>query len=70
MNHRNALAKVVAVASAMLLVGGFICYRIGAFEWLERPSSASSSSIVDSSPADADNKEPVLFGGTKDALLP
>ncbi len=38
MKPRSALVKLAAVASSLLLVGGFISYRAGAFDALLKPS--------------------------------
>jgi hypothetical protein len=46
MKQPNVLLKLAAVVSSLLLVGGFVSYRAGAFNWLlgtsARPEEAAS----------------------------
>jgi hypothetical protein len=39
MKPPRAILKLTAVASSALLVAGFVSYRAGAFDWLNRPES-------------------------------
>jgi hypothetical protein len=42
MKQPGSLIKVAAVTSAILLIGGFICYSAGAFDWLRKPSRSTT----------------------------
>jgi len=42
--HTNSLLKVAAVASSVLLLSGFVCYRAGAFGWLVANTTIMSGS--------------------------
>ncbi len=57
MKQPNFLLKLAALASSVLLVSGFVCYRAGAFHWLWGASPQ---------PADAD---PSLFPGPKSGVI-
>jgi hypothetical protein len=43
-----ALLKQATIASSVLLVAGFVCYRAGAFSWLSDPRARSVDSGTDS----------------------
>jgi hypothetical protein len=55
----NPLLKVVVVASSVLLAGGFVGYRAGAFDWLR----AADEGPVNSESGSAG--EPVFLPGSK-----
>jgi hypothetical protein len=58
--------KVAAVASSLLLVGGFVSYRAGAFTWLQGNSPPPSA--VDSG-SGAEEKPPVATGDVSLELM-
>lgn len=37
----NLLLKLCAVASSLLLAGGFVSYRAGALDWLRKPAATA-----------------------------
>ncbi len=63
MKSPNSLLKVATVVSSVLLVGGFVSYRAGAFDWLTgtgaRPANSESSPALD----------PSLLSGSKSDLI-
>jgi sterol desaturase/sphingolipid hydroxylase (fatty acid hydroxylase superfamily) len=60
------IIKLAAVVVAVLLVGGFVSYRAGAFSWLLGPSARPAPS---GGKAPATSREPILMGGSKSAPL-
>ncbi len=52
MKQPNFLLKLATVVSSILLVGGFVCYRAGAFDWL----------------MGASNNRPTIMGGSKSKI--
>jgi hypothetical protein len=83
MKQQNLLLKLTVVVSSVLLVGGFIAYRAGAFDRLmeasEGSAEASSSPTIEENSGDNSRSEDhsvkpatsqrptTLFGGTKSA---
>jgi len=68
----NSLLKLAAVASSVLLVGGCVAYRAGAFNWLTGTSSQSGEVLPEPGTSEQptpDTKQPMptIMGGTKSA---
>jgi hypothetical protein len=45
----KTLLKIAVVASSVLLAGGFVCYRAGAYDWLMGTSSTATKELLPSS---------------------
>jgi hypothetical protein len=69
MKQPNSLVKLTAVVSSVLLAGGFVCYRAGAFDWLretnKQPVDAGSKRTPESQPTDDSKLDPSTMGGWK-----
>jgi hypothetical protein len=61
------LLKVFAVVSSVLLAGGFVSYRAGAFN--ERNRTSAESADPGNTPPDSESKTPVRFFSTKSAYV-
>ena len=61
MKEPHTLLKLGAVASSLLLVGGLIGYRAGAFHWFTKTTPAVSG--------DAPQAAPTIMYSSKDGLI-
>jgi hypothetical protein len=69
MERPNALLKVMALISSVLLLGAFVSFRAGAFNWLTRPGGRpiDSDECVTSDESQSDDS---LLSGSKSGYLP
>ena len=69
MKQPSLLLKMTVLSSSMLLAGGCVSYRAGAFNWLfgpsERPAAAESNSSSDKKQTDDSAKPPTIMFGLK-----
>ncbi len=72
MKQPGVLLKVAAVVSSLLLLGGFVCYRAGAFTWLGglggRPQPTSSPGLEEKEEP-TPVAQPELFYGSKSGRI-
>src|SRR5262245_54612535 len=70
MMKTHPLFRVAAVLSSVLLVGGFVGYRAGAFSWLTETSAPSvdPASKPPDSTGQPNSQAPILYG-TKSAVI-
>jgi hypothetical protein len=69
--HANVVLKLAAVASSIVLVGGFVSYRAGALNWLvayEAPTRVEDKSPADPPQADGTSTNPVIMSGSKSGI--
>ncbi len=50
MRRPNTFVRVAAVASSVLLVGGLLCYRAGAFGWTTTPVTPTTKPVPADTP--------------------
>ncbi len=62
MKKPNALLKLAAVVSSVLLVGGLVSYRAGAFNWPMETNSPPADSESSPTPEEPD---PTFISGSK-----
>jgi hypothetical protein len=65
--------QMMTVASSVLLITGFVCYRAGAFSWAFR-GSAGNGDMVDPIPSGisaetAGQQSPTMFSSSKSAII-
>jgi hypothetical protein len=66
MIHAKPILKVGAVASAGLLIAGFVCYRAGAFDrYVADEKGAEIVPLQEQPPAGATGSDPLLMSGSK-----
>lgn len=60
MTRSNSLLKLAAIAGYIVLVGGFVSYRAGAFTWLKAASTGPAAISVETGPSGLDFMTEVL----------
>jgi hypothetical protein len=71
--NANVLLKLAAVASSVVLVGGFVSYRAGALNWLMAsevpPAQVDENSPADQPPsAESPLATPAIMSGSKSGI--
>jgi hypothetical protein len=63
----NRLLKLAVIVTSVLLVGQFIAYRAGAFQWLmvPRPEPAESEKVEVPKETPSESTPPTMIGGSK-----
>ncbi len=80
MTQPNLFVKIAAITSSVLLVGGLVAYRAGAFNWVkeDKPTTmggSKSKTVIDPVPPDTTPAETApatdlsIMSGSKSAIL-
>jgi hypothetical protein len=65
MKQPGLLLKSAVIASAVVLVGGFVSYRAGAFDWLVKTSPPAAEATPTEAPPPAPEPESTILPSTK-----